>query len=211
MELDFDILTWFVGIAVLFFILVVQRHRRQNPYYIFMFSAFWIYILLLLKETLFPIPLTKDLFADMRELVPFMSRVNLIPFNFGLFVSLKGILVTSILNIVLTIPFGFGVGFIVRLRAQSFWWLSVMVGVGIEAAQLLISLSVNFPYRFVDINDVIMNSGGVWLGYGLFRIFVWLYLMSTRKFAIEHSGLSAYIYEVAVQAHYGGDFKKSYQ
>jgi glycopeptide antibiotics resistance protein len=143
MELDFDILIWFIGIFILFLILVILWRQKKNPYHLILFSIFWVYILLLLKETLFPIPLTRDLFDDMREFVPFMSRVNLIPFNFGLFVSLKGIIITSILNIILTMPFGFGVGFIWRLGAKNFWGLSTMVGGGIEVAQLIISLSVN--------------------------------------------------------------------
>jgi hypothetical protein len=44
-----------------------------------------------------------------------------------------------------------------------------------------------------------MNAIGVWLGYGLFRIFIWLYLAATQRFSIEHSGFPAYIYEIALQ------------
>jgi len=38
----------------------------------------------------------------------------------------------------------------------------------------------------VDVNDVLLNAVGVLLGYGIFRIFAWLYLMITRRFRINH-------------------------
>ncbi|GAB4578765.1 MAG: hypothetical protein Fur0022_15020 [Anaerolineales bacterium] len=157
------------------------------------------YILLVLKETVFPIPLTGDMVEMMREGRTFMSGVNLIPMYFGPLIStptIKAVLVTSILNIILTIPFGFGVNFIARLRAKNFVWLAIGVGFGIESIQLVISLILGFPYRSLDINDVLFNALGVLIGYGFFKFFAWLYLAITQQFRIQHSGLPAYIYEV---------------
>jgi glycopeptide antibiotics resistance protein len=51
-------------------------------------------------------------------------------------------------------------------------------GLIIEAVQLIIGLLLGYPYRVTDINDVIANALGVWLGFALFglstRIILWL-------------------------------------
>lgn len=60
---------------------------------------------------------------------------------------------------------------------------------------------LGYPYRVIDINDAILNAFGVLIGYGMFRIFAWLYLRVTQRFASKHRGLTAYIYDVARRAH----------
>jgi len=148
--------------------------------------------------------------VDAMRQMPFMSQVNLVPFYFGPYGTLAGSFATMILNIILTIPFGFGVNFVASLRAKTFLWLVPVAGVGIEATQLVISLILKYPYRFIDINDVIMNSLGVLIGYIVFRIFAWLYILVTQRLNIEHEGLAAYIYDIAIQAHTTNKSQKTY-
>lgn len=104
------------------------------------------------------------------------------------------------MNIALTIPFGFGVNFVANIRPRSFRWLAPSVGFGIELTQLAISLALGYTYRYIDINDVIMNTLGVLIGYGGFRVFAWLYLLITRRLGIRHWGPTAYVYEIASRA-----------
>jgi glycopeptide antibiotics resistance protein len=202
MTLDFDILSWFVGILILVVLLIILSRRKHNPSYLFCFSIFWVYLLVVLKETIFPIPLSGDMVEVMREETAFMSGVNLIPLYFGPFAStsIRAIFVSSILNVILTVPFGFGVSFIAQVRTRNFFWLAIIVGLGIESIQLVISLALRYPYRTIDVNDVLFNALGVLIGYGFFRFFAWLYLTMTQRFKIEHRGLPAYIYDVVSQA-----------
>jgi len=150
--LDFDILSWLIGIIILVFTLIVFWQKKRNVWFMFCFSIFWIYLLLAIKETIFPIPLDRDI-SDRS----FISQINLIPLYFGKstsFFSIRAILIASILNIILTIPFGFGINFIAQFKARDFAWLAITVGIGIELAQLIISLIITYPYRTIDINDV---------------------------------------------------------
>jgi glycopeptide antibiotics resistance protein len=152
-----------------------------------------------LKETLFPLPLDGETRDFMREQgVTFMSRVNLIPFYFGQFAQTEGFLVSA-QNIILTMPFGFGLSFIAKFKAKDFLWLALGAGLGIEITQLVISLGLGFPYRIIDINDVLFNATGVLIGYGLFRVFALLYLVITQRLGIEHRGLPAYVHDIASQ------------
>jgi glycopeptide antibiotics resistance protein len=100
-------------------------------------------------------------------------------------------------NILLTIPFGLGIIFVSRLRPRDFLWLPLAVGFGIETAQLAISIILGYPYRVVDINDALLNAAGVLIGYGLFRIFTWLWFRLTRRFKDKSAGWLAYLNEVA--------------
>jgi len=56
-----------------------------------------------------------------------------------------------------------------RLRAWR-WALAIGLGgsIAIEAVQLVLCLVVDNPYRYVDIDDVIVNTAGALFGYALF-------------------------------------------
>jgi glycopeptide antibiotics resistance protein len=112
--------------------------------------------------------------------IPIRSFINLIPFYFGeqhIFDDRD--LIAFAQNILLTIPFGFGILFVSRLRPKDFLWLPLAIGFGIEAAQLIISLILKYPYRVIDINDTLLNALGVLVGYALFRILAWLFIKIT--------------------------------
>lgn len=196
MLLDFDELTWFVGAVGLAITLVVLWRRKRSAYYLLCLSVFWVYMLFVVKETLFPIPLSGQMLETMREQTTFMSGVNLIPGRFGAYGPFFD-RTQLLLNVVLAVPFGFGMSFVARVRGMRVPWLALSFGIGIEMAQLIISLALGFTYRVVDVNDVLLNSLGVIVGYGLFRLFSKWYVAMTRRFAVAHTGLSAYVYDVA--------------
>lgn len=157
------------------------------------FSVFWLYLLLLVSAVIFPIPLESNFWSEPGQSVvqAVLSRVNLIPFNY--LIQFDGaptaILYEIMDNILLTIPFGFGLNFLVRLKAQRVLWVSLALGLGLESAQLLVSFFVG-PYRTVDVTDVILNASGVLLGYTIFKGFAWLY----------RRGLGAFVDEVVQRA-----------
>ncbi|MCX6060130.1 MAG: VanZ family protein [Chloroflexi bacterium] len=175
--------------------------RKHSPSYLFFFSAFYVYLLILVSVTIFPIPLPDaGIFLTKQEITFVLSHINFVPFKYlsDPYVDPHIIFREIFQNILLTIPFGFGVSFIAQFKARDFLWLAIVVGLTIEIAQLVISLGVGV-YRTVDITDVLLNATGVLLGYGIFRIFACLYLKITHRFDINHKGLLTYIHNVASQ------------
>jgi glycopeptide antibiotics resistance protein len=189
MALDFNAAAWSMGIVLLVIILGVLWKRGYALPYLVFFAAFWIYILLLLKIAVFPIPLVRGASEEtVQELMPRMlSSLNLRLFFFGSFVTLESISVTVVQNLVLTLPFGFGINFIKPLKVRDILWLSIGVGFGIEVIQFLIALygvwiGMWTPDHIVDINDALLNMAGIWIGYGLFRVFASWYASCQHRF-----------------------------
>lgn len=102
-------------------------------------------------------------------------------------------------NIVLTIPFGFGINFLVRIKPIRFVWLAPAVGFGFEFSQLVISLVFRSGFRTSDINDVMLNAIGVLIGYTLFRVFALAYLKIADHFQLKSKWLFADIYDITFQ------------
>jgi glycopeptide antibiotics resistance protein len=163
-----------MGILVVLLTLLWQRKCRWT--YLFCFSVFWLYLLSVIAVTIFPIPRPLSMGGPSSP-AHILSRINLLPFYYGNFYARDQRAFTReiIQNILMTVPFGFGVSFIARLKARDFLWLAVAVGLSTELAQLAVSLVIGGAYRGVDINDVLLNAAGVLIGYacfGLFRMLV---------------------------------------
>lgn len=197
---NFGIPMWPIGIIVLFLFLSVLWKRKRNFSFLLFFSIFWVYLLYGFDKVFFPIDTSGSFVDQMRLHTPIMSRVNIVPFYFGQYgFTLEG-LISVLYNIVLTIPFGLGLNFISRVKSKDFLIISLFLGVGIELIQLSISLLLRYPYRVVDINDSMSNALGVLIGYGLFRLFAWIYLWISQRLTLEHGGLSLYIYNIVNNA-----------
>ncbi|WP_370000428.1 VanZ family protein [Paenibacillus sp. RC84] len=74
-------------------------------------------------------------------------------------------------NILLSVPFGFGLPFLRKVSFKRMLLAGVMFGLAIEGAQLVLSLLIRAAYRTVDVNDVLLNFIGVMVGYGCYRLF----------------------------------------
>ncbi len=193
--LYFDWHTFLIGLVILSVLLLVLWRRKHDLSYLFCFSAFWVYLMLVLKETIFPIPLGCGGSSYI-----FRVSVNWIPFYFGDRAAAEAILRGVVLNTLLTLPFGFGISFVMRVRFWDMLWQPLSVGLGIEALQLVISAIVHCGYRVIDVNDVIFNASGVLIGYVLFLICAGLYYWAIRALDIQPRGLAAYFYKVAARA-----------
>lgn len=193
----FSLTNYMIGILIV--VLIISWIRTRSLSYVTCAAIFGIYLLFAIHKTFFPLHISGS-FADMMRTMPFMAGVNLIPFNFSSASELSSIIRELALNTVLLVPFGFGLSFLVPFRAKAVVWLAPAVGVSIEAIQLVISLIIGYPYRVIDITDVIMNTLGFLIGYGLFRLFVWLYLALTHRLNIEHVGPGKYIHTIARRA-----------
>lgn len=193
--IDFGSNHLLLGIGLLGVLLPVLWRRRRSLSFLLFFSLFWFYLLAVASVILFPIVINTDYSGEI-----FQPSINLAPFYFGgcfrdTSLCLRGILE----NIALTIPFGFGISFLCRVKPKNIPCIALGVGIALELSQLIISMVFQSCFRAVDINDTILNGVGVLIGYALFRLFAWFYLTITDHFKIRHSMIFADIYEVVLQ------------
>ncbi len=155
-------------------------------------------MLAVVAVTLFPIPLPR--FGAYRSSVArILAQINLIPFDFHrLFrYSRTWIFLEIFGNILMTIPYGFGLPFLTHIRPKRFIWPAMAIGFTIETTQLIIALIIGQSYRQTDMNDFLLNTFGALIGYGLFQAFVWLYAAVYKDTEIKKRGLFAYLLQVA--------------
>jgi glycopeptide antibiotics resistance protein len=184
------------GIAALIIVLIFLRRKNKSLLYMIFFSLFWLYLMQVVSVAVFPFPI--GISAQ-----NFKPSINLIPFDFG-FCDPRGIeqcFRQIYENVLLTIPFGFGINFIARLKPRHIFWLAAGVSMTLELVQLAISLIFRTPFRVVDINDVLLNAAGVLLGYGGFRIFAAAYSFVIRQFQLQPAHLFACIHDIVLQKH----------
>jgi len=179
-------------------ILFTQWRRKHNLPYIFFLSLFVGYLMYGIDKVFFPLEISGS-FSDAMRHLQILSSVNFVPFYFGQFGLTAGGLRFLVYNILLTLPFGFGINFLTRMNVKKIISVSIFLGLGHEIAQLLLSLALRYPYRVVDINDAIFNAFGVLLGYGLFKLFAWLYLLIAGQDTNNKDTLSLYFCEVVHQ------------
>jgi glycopeptide antibiotics resistance protein len=151
-----------------------------------------------IDKVFFPLEISGS-FSDAMRHLQILSSVNFVPFYFGQFGLTAGGLRFLVYNILLTLPFGFGVNFLTRMNVKKIVSVSIFLGLGLEITQLLLSLALRYPYRVVDINDAIFNAFGVLLGYGLFKLFARLYLLIIGQDTNNKDALSLYLCEVVHQ------------
>ena len=157
---------------VWFAIVVFLRIRKQTDLvYLAFFTIFSIYLYKVLDYTLFQFQsllLLKHFVPDLilngiaRE-----ERVNLVP----LVTLTRGDVRTSLLNVLLMLPFGFGLPFITKFRTLQVVAIGALFSLFIELLQLTTGLLAQMTFRVADINDVIFNTVGVAAGYILFIAF----------------------------------------
>jgi glycopeptide antibiotics resistance protein len=132
----------------------------------------------------------------------FSPSINIIPLYFG-DCSVPDNCYSSIIdNIILSIPFGFGINFIVRVKPRYITWLAIALGLIFESSQLIPNLIFGGGFHVVDINDVIFNATGVLIGYGLFRLFALAFITIKNIFVVSPKWIFEDIYNVVLKQMY---------
>jgi glycopeptide antibiotics resistance protein len=148
----------------------LRLKRRKRLVYLLLCTLFYIYVFKVLDYTLiqFQSLLLLKLFVPGLILrgQPTGHSLNLIPLITLTLDDLK----TSLLNILLFIPFGFGLPFITSLRMNEIVVIGALFSVAIELLQLITGLVAGMTFRIADINDVIFNTAGVVIGCWAFAI-----------------------------------------
>jgi glycopeptide antibiotics resistance protein len=169
-------LTWLGMLAFL------RLKKKKDLGYLLLFSVFYLYLYKVLDYTLLQFQsllLLKHFMPNlMLNGIEARKSLNLIPLITLTLEDLK----TSFLNILLMIPFGFGLPFIANLRMKSVVIIGALFSIGIELLQLITGLIANITFRVADINDVIFNTIGVAVGYVLFAGFMRIYRHISFKY-----------------------------
>ena len=170
---------------ILFFVALLayswrQKHRVSTVIFL---SIFFIYLFFAIEIVFFPIWVDNG-FANRTE--GFRYGINLIPFNWDMSFIPHIVIMQIVQNILLTVPFGFGISFVMKLKPRDFLWISLALGIGIEFIQFCISYVVGYTYRVIDINDAILNTLGVVIGYALFRVFGRVFFWIMQKLEVRN-------------------------
>jgi glycopeptide antibiotics resistance protein len=152
--------------------------RGLGPWQVATRVALVLYLGWLAGATLFPIPvavhLTPAQLGPTERLLDRLNAPNVVP--------LHGIRETAALgwgwpavrllagNVLVFVPFGFLVPTIWPRMGRS--WRMLLAGLllsgGVELSQLALSLYLGYWYRMTDVDDVLLNTCGVLLGFALF-------------------------------------------
>ena len=147
-----------IGITI-----IVLKAAKQYKYIrLICLLAFFIYLYCLIDITQFPIYMSPSMEETLGGNI--FNSIHLIPiidiFN-----------ITSLYNVIATIPMGFLIPLIFRNKFsfKKMTLIGICTGIILELGQLCQLLVIGYTLREVDINDVICNAIGVMLGYFAFK------------------------------------------
>ena len=187
MMIDFDLLSFLVGFLILAILIVILKKKfNKSNMYLFFFSIFFLYILNVIKYTIFPIEIGTPFVADLREKLTIFSRTNIIPFKYQNIEQ-------TFYNILLTIPFGFGLPYLKKLNYKPILLWALTFSFLIESTQFIIALLIGYPYRITDVNDIIANTFGAIVGFIIFKIFSKIIMKLLLSFTSEVTNMNSFL------------------
>lgn len=205
LEIEFFPYPAILGTVMLLALLFHSWRKDHSWPYLLLFSIFWVYIFVVLSIIFFPIRIPEGWpgIVTVQNTLDTLSRVNIIPLNLGnLFTANATVIFEQLIgNVLLTMPFGFLLPFLVRVPARRALLMALFTGLALEGAQLLTSvLGIISGYgHSIDINDVILNAIGVLVGYGGYRSFAWLYRVLISRFRVPTNDLFQFFHKVTMQ------------
>ena len=191
--IDFSTILLF-GLIWFGIVTFLRLKKKKSLVYLIFFTIFYVYLYKVLDYTLFQ-------FQSLILLKYFMPDLILNGQTAGKAESYSAYhahsqdLKTSLLNILLLIPFGFGLPFITNLRMKKIVVIGALFSIVIELLQLMTGLVAKITFRIADINDVIFNTVGVAIGYILFVGFVRIYRHISHNWEISANPILRYIAE----------------
>lgn len=182
-----------VGLIWIGMIIFLRLKQKKSFVYLLFFSVFYVYIIKVLDYTLFQLQsliLLKQFTSGlMLNGIKPGESLNLIPL---IMLRLEDVR-TSLLNILLMMPFGFGLPFITNWRLKKVVLLGTFFSIGIEFLQFITGRIAGITFRIADINDVIFNTLGVTIGYMLFIGFIRTYRRIFHNWKILGNPILRYI------------------
>lgn len=152
---------FFIGFAVLIIGAAIALAQKAPPFQSFFWGIVYIYIIIVLGVTLFPIP-----FQAVETMYPVPH--NFIPFQSICSTLKMGITYTSLVqiggNIVISIPYGVLLYILGRKKGMQRFLLALLFPLTIEFLQMIIGHIIGLTYRSFDVDDLILNTMGVYAG-----------------------------------------------
>lgn len=154
--------------ALIYFIIFQKYLKKEETIYIIKFSLMYIYLFLVLCVTILPIDFTLDLKWQYHSSIE-VTYIHTKPFN-DLMSGYYGASQQIILNIIMTIPFGFLYPClkknpnIVKTVISTF-----LLSFTIELLQLITTIFL-LHHRSCDITDLITNVIGGIIGFIIYKI-----------------------------------------
>lgn len=154
--------------------LCVLHRRGKSAGYLVCFSLFSLYLWAVVSFAVCPLPIDPEWIEMYRRLNNWGNRINLVPTilvdHFRINDENTGG------NLLMGMPFGFALPFVAAVKPRRLFALAFAFALGLELIQLLIGLVIyRFPYRSVDVDDVILVFLGSLSGYGVLRVAAALY------------------------------------
>lgn len=190
MLVNFD----YIHLYSLLFILVVSLAilwvKTKNLSYVIFCAVFGIYLIGAISVTVFP-------FYIGEPRPDFLRNLNLVPFDFGsCFQYMPEYCRNGIFkNILLAVPFGFLIPFIAPIKPKHTVPVILAIGCSFEFIQLVMAFILRNSFRAIDINDVIFNTLGAFVGYLLFKLFGWFYELAIQKYRLRPKHIFDYIHQ----------------
>jgi len=192
----FDLLIVLIfGLLWIGVVMFLRLKKKKNHVYLLFFTLFYIYLFKVLDYTLFQFQsliLLKFFMPNLMLHGQTAERsINLIP----LITLTPQDIKTSLLNILLMVPFGFGLPFITNFRMKKIIIIGALFSIAIELLQMITGVMAKITFRVADINDVLFNTIGAAIGYILFVRFAHLYRHISHKGKTSANPISRYIVE----------------
>lgn len=172
--IPYGIIAYVVFVAYrIFAVFVLKKPRYTFEKSVYVLAAF-VYLIGVICMTLFPIP-TDPLLIHDRAAEGFQETNNLIPFN-----TIKDALTGSSLsvavyqiggNVILLFPLGCFLPLLFKRMRQAKCVIvsGFIASLIIETSQFTISSLIGLTYRSFDIDDLILNTVGVGLGFIFYK------------------------------------------
>lgn len=186
MVIDFDIFA-FLGLILIFSLVgwYLKRKQHKSRIYLIFYGFFSLYLIALYSNTIFPLAYFGHEFPpNLWQSIRCMPFVDLFKWE-------------SLMNLCMLIPFGFAIPFVRKIPNVKTMIPAILIpGFMIELIQFLSGLiSAGYTWRLIDINDYLMYSLGIALGYLIFRLVASLVL---ELFPDQHEeeGVASYVREI---------------
>lgn len=193
---NFNALVLLIAGAVWIILLVYLRvQKRKSALYLLFFTIFYFYLYKLLDSTLIQFQSLLLLKVISPNLIlngqPAGADLNLVP----LIALSRDDLETSLLNVLLFVPFGFGLPFVTGSRMAKTVVAGMCLSIAIEMLQFVTGRVAGISFRVSDVNDVIFNTAGAAIGYLLFLGFVRIVRALVQSRPVAANALVRYVTE----------------
>lgn len=168
-------LFYIFSISLYIIVIIILLFREIKIKNIYLYSFFYFYITSILAITVFPIPIQwlEEIWKYVKErnnYTPFLSIFDiLLNENLSIFIKIKQI----VWNIAIFVPMWFFIPII--CENKNYFKKVLLIGIWfsffIELVQYIVSFLLWFNYRITDIDDILLNTLWLAIGFILYKLF----------------------------------------